>query len=86
MSFRSTSEAATKAVFDCLNVTANDEQTKKVIAIIEQAVIATAVEANQRCANAAQTCCSADQDLAHKIAVEIKKDHLALITNLSAMR
>ena len=86
MSFRSTSEAATKAVFDCLNVTANDEQTKNVIAIIEQAVIATAVEANQRCATAAQTCCSADQDLAHKIATAIRKKNDLLIVNLSSMR
>ena len=86
MSFRSTSEAAATAVFEYLNITPNDEQTKNVIAIIEQAVIDTAVEANQRCTQTTQKHCSADQDLAHKIAVEIKKNHLALITNLSAMR
>ena len=49
-------------------------------------LIDTAVEANQRCTQTTQKHCSADQDLAHKIAVEIKKNHLALITNLSAMR
>ena len=74
------------AVFECLSITPSDEQTKNVIAIIEQAVIDTAVEANQRCTQTTQKHCSADQDLAHKIAVEIKKNHLALITNLSAMR
>jgi hypothetical protein len=86
MSFRSTSEAAATAVFEYLSITPSGEQTKNVIAIIEQAVINTAVEANQRCAQTAQSCCSADRDLAHKIAVEIKKGHMALITNLSAMR
>lgn len=86
MSFRSTSEAAATAVFESLNTTPSEEQSKTIVAIIEQAVIDTAVEANQRCAQTAQSCCSADRDLAHKIAVEIKKDHLALVTNLSAMR
>lgn len=86
MSFRSTADAAATAVFESLSITPSEEQTKTVADIIERAVIDTAVEANQRCAQTAQTCCSADRDLAHKIAVEIKKNHQALIANLSAMR
>ncbi len=52
--FRSTSEAVAAAVFESLNITPNDEQTKDIIAIIEQAVVDTAVEANQRCTQTTQ--------------------------------
>lgn len=86
MSFRTRSEEAAKAIFSALNVDPSDGQTKEIIAIVERAVVETAVEANQRCSDVARDCCSADRDLAHKIADEIGRAHQALITNLSAMR
>lgn len=86
MTFRSKSEAAAKAVFTALEITPGDAQMAAVTKVIEQAVIETAVEVNQRCATVAKKCCSADQDLAHKIAKEIDQAHIALIANLSAMR
>ena len=86
MTFRSKSEEAAKSVFAALEMTPGDDQMTAVTKVIEQAVIATAAEVNQRCATVAQKCCSPDQDLAHKIAKEIEQTHVALIANLSAMR
>ncbi len=86
MSFRSRSEAAAKAVFDSLGTTPDEEHQKRVVAAIEQAIVEAVAEANQRCTQVAMKCCSADKDMAHKIASEIKRDHQALVANLSSLR
>ena len=86
MSFRERSESAARGVYDTLAAAPSDEQAKAVVAIIEKAIIDAVVEANQRCTNVAMKCCSADRDIAHKIAEEIKREETALIANLSAMR
>ena len=86
MSFRERSEGAAQAVLSALAASATEEQTKEITAIIEKAVIDAVAEANQRCAQVATTCCSADQDLAHKISNEIHRAHKALIANLSSLR
>ena len=52
----------------------------------EKAMVDALVEANQRCTQAAMQCCSADRDMAHKVAAEIERSHQALIANLSGMR
>ena len=71
MSFRSRSEAAAKAVFDSLGATPDEEKQKLVVGAIEKAIVDAVVEANQQCAQVAMQCCSADKDMAHKIANEI---------------
>ena len=86
MSFRTRSEATAKTVFEALGLSPSEDQGKAVIAAIEQALVETAAEANERCAGVAKDCCSADMDLAHKIAREIKQRHKALVANLSSLR
>ena len=86
MSFRSRSEAAAKAVFDSLGSTPDEEHRKRVVAAIEQAIVDAVAEANQQCTQVAMKCCSADKDMAHKIATEIERKHEALVANLSSLR
>ena len=86
MTIRSRSEDAAGKVTDALSLSLSEEQTKELVMIIERAVIDAMVEANQRCTQVAKDCCSADRDMAHKIADEIERSHKALIANLSAMR
>ncbi len=86
MTIRAVSEEAARAVLSALELSPSEAQTKKVVAVIEKAMVEALVEANQRCTQAAQRCCSADQDMAHKVAAEIERSHKALIANLSGMR
>jgi hypothetical protein len=86
MSIHAVSEKASRAIFGTLQVSPSESQTKDVVTLIEQAMIDALIEANQRSTKAAQKCCSADRDMAHKIAAEIERSHRALIANLSGMR
>lgn len=86
MSFRARSESTADAVVSALALSPTDGQTEEVIAIIERALVEVVAEANQRCSQLAVACCSADRDLAHKIADEIERNHQALIANLSSLR
>lgn len=86
MSFRTRSESTADAVLSALALSPTDDQTKKLTAIIEQALVDAVAEANQRCSQLAVACCSADRDLAHKIADEIERNHQALVANLSSLR
>ena len=86
MSFRARSKSTADAVVSALALSPTDGQTEEVIAIIERALVEAVAEANQRCSQLAVACCSADRDLAHKIADEIERNHQALIANLSSLR
>ncbi len=54
--------------------------------IIEAALEQSIRSTNERCIEAVNICCSADQDLAHKIAEELRRKETALIANLSSLR
>ena len=86
MTIRAVSEKAARAILGKLQVSPSEAQVKDVVSLIEEAMIDALVEANQRCTKAAQKCCSADRDMAHKVAAEIERSHQALIANLSGMR
>lgn len=86
MNFRARSESTADAVLSALALSPSDDQTKEVSAIIEQALVDAVGEANQRCSQLAKACCSADRDLAHKIADQIERSHQALVANLSSLR
>lgn len=86
MTIRAVSEKTAQAILGKLEVTPSEARTKEVVSLIEQAMIDTLVEANQRSTEAARKCCSADLDMAHKIAAELERSHQALIANLSGMR
>lgn len=86
MEFREHAQNAAKTVCTMLDSALSDEQEKRITEIIEHAVIEAVREDGNRCAKAAMSCCSADRDLAHKVADEIRRTNTALIANLSSMR
>ena len=79
-------ETATQGVFAALDTSPSEEQAKAVAALIQEAVIKAALESRSTCVDVAQECCSANQDLAHKITEEMRLANNALIANLSSMR
>jgi len=62
------------------------EQSQQIGQIVEQAVIKGMLEGQHRAVDAALHCPESDQDLAHKIATNIRRENDALIANLSSMR
>ncbi len=62
------------------------EQEHEVSAIVEKAVIKALLEGQHRAVDAALRCPEADQDVAHKIASEIRRKNDALIVNLCSAR
>ena len=78
--------SATEAIFAVLQTAPSDGQRREVARIVQQAVINSMLEEAERSSNVAMTCCSADLDLAHKIADGIHRDYEVLIANLSSLR
>jgi len=83
---RKIAEDATSGINELLVTPLTEEQTSKVEKIIEQTVIKAMLEGQHRAVDAAISCPSADQDLAHKIATAIRQENDALIVNLSSLR
>ncbi len=86
MTLRERAESAAAVVFTTLAASPTEDQTKNVTELIEQAVIDALLAEASRCADVARECCSADQDMAHKVAREITLSNVALIANLSSLR
>lgn len=86
MDSRKHARSAAKTVCTMLHATPSDELEKQITEVIEHAVIEAVREDGARCAKVAMDCCSADRDLAHKVADEIRRANTALIANLSSMR
>ncbi len=86
MSFRERAERAAGAVNETLGVTLNEAQADKIARAIEKEIIEAVLDESQRCIKVSHDCCPADRDIAHKIADQIKREHTALIANLSSMR
>lgn len=68
-----------------LEGTLNDDQTAKVAEVIRASVVRGLLEAQHQAVDACRNVSEAEQDLAHKIATEIRLKNDALIVNLSAM-
>ncbi|MFQ6022491.1 MAG: hypothetical protein ACE5NW_07195 [Acidiferrobacterales bacterium] len=86
MDFRERAQSTAKAVCGILQAEPSSDLQKQVADVIERAMIDTVLEDGERCAKVAMDCCSADRDLAHKVAEEIRRTQTALIANLSSMR
>lgn len=69
-----------------LEVPLGKDQETAISDIIEKAVIRGMLQGQHRAVDAALGCPEADQDLAHKIATEIRRKNDLLIANLSSMR
>ena len=86
MSFRKQADKTTNAVAEALGTAPTPEQAKAVAELIEQAIIESYQDAASRCATVASKCCAEDQNLANKVADEIRRANIALIANLSSLR
>lgn len=64
----------------------NADKTEDVSRIVEKALLSVMRDTQSGCVDVVNVCCSADQDLAHKISDEIQKKKIALIANLSSLR
>ena len=80
-------QMADKTAMEVLTSLGSDtNKSGDVSRIIEKALLTVLREARAGCVDVVQVCCSADQDLAHKIAAELRQKELALIANLSSLR
>ncbi len=86
MSFRNRAEHAAGVIGGLLETSPNADQAKAIADAIEKEIIEAVLDESHRCVEVAQTCCSPDLDKAHKIAEGIKRTHIALAANLSALR
>lgn len=86
MNFKNRAAGIVKTVCQILDATPSADAQKRVAELIERALMDAALEDSEECAKVAMVCCSADRDLAHKIAEEIRRKNVALIANLSSMR
>ena len=86
MSFREQADTATSAMADALGTTLTPEQAKAAAEVIERAIIDSYRDAASHCAKVASECCAEDQDMASKVADEIRRANIALIANLSSLR
>ena len=86
MSITDRAETAANDIAEALGVTPSGDQAKDMNRIVQQAIIDAVLEERSRCTKAVDTVCSADRNLAHKIADEIRRDEGALIANLSSLR
>ena len=86
MSFREQADKAAHAVAEAYGTKATPEQAKAIADVIERAIIESYRDAAAHCAKVASECCSADRDLAHKVAAQIERANTALIANLSSLR
>ena len=86
MSITDRAETAVNEIAEAMGVTPSGDQAKDMNRIVQQAIIDAVLEERSRCTKAVDTVCSADRDLAHKIADEIRRNEEALIANLSSLR
>jgi aspartate-semialdehyde dehydrogenase len=86
MNYKTRAAGIVTKVCQMLDTTPSADTQNEVAALIEQALMDAALENSEECAKVAMVCCSADRDLAHKIAEEIRRKNVALIANLSSMR
>ena len=84
MSIRKVADDAAKEILASLG--ASTDKTDDVSHIVEKALLAVMRDTHVEYANVVNVCCSADQDLAHKISDELRQKEKALIANLSSLR
>ncbi len=75
MTFRERAEKAAKEVFETLQASPSDEQTERVLNIIERATIEAVLEAQR-----------GHRDRVHKVGENLRQSEQVLIAYLSALR
>jgi hypothetical protein len=62
------------------------EQRRAVEKVVEELLVDALRESAASTTQAATACCPEDEDMAHKIALEVKQAQVALVANLSSLR
>jgi len=75
-----------KDIVSILGASPSAEQSDTIRGVLERAFIDVVLAEQERCASVAKKHCASDQDMAHKLATEMRQEREALIANLSAMR
>lgn len=83
---RAIADEATQGISEILGKELSEQQQEDIERLIEAAVIKGLLEGQHRAVDAAINCPEADQDLAHKIATEIRKKNDLTIVTLSSLR
>jgi hypothetical protein len=83
---RKIADEATTGIDELLGGSLSGDQSNKIAKLIEDAVVKALLEGQHRAVDAALKCPEADQDMAHKIATEIRHKNDVLIVNLTSLR
>ncbi len=84
MAIQQLASGATKEILAAIG--GGDDKSAEISRIVEKALVSAIRETQSKCLDAVTVCCSPDNDLAHKISSELKRQQSALIANLSSMR
>jgi len=84
MSVKQLADTTTNQILTAIENNMNDP--KSISKIIESALLKVMSETRAGSVEVVNVCCSADQDLAHKIAHELHQKENALIANLMTLR
>lgn len=86
MDLRKRARRAAQEVSNMLSPPLEEEQLRQVAEIVESAMTDSVHEISRKSSDAVFTSCSADLDMAHKIAAEIELAKKALLANLMSLR
>lgn len=86
MNISENAKSTAAAVCALLGVDPDQEHLRAVSRVIERSIINAVLNEAERYTHVVMSCCSADLDLARKLAGEIRHSNDALIANLTSMR
>ncbi|MDX1512366.1 MAG: hypothetical protein R3174_01365 [Gammaproteobacteria bacterium] len=86
MNISENAKSCATAVCSALGVDPDDKALRRVTQLIERSIINAVLNEAERYTHVVMNCCSADLNLAHKVADEIRASNDALIANLASMR
>ena len=85
MSFAQSAKKTADQLLAKMGAEPDEKQKAEMAKVIEEALIQAAIEEQQRCVHSVNLCCSADQDMAHKIATRIREHETSVIANLKGL-
>ena len=86
MSLRIHADSVADKVCELIGCTLSHDEKTKLLDIIEKELIAVALETRNKSADVALDKSEAEQDMAHEISREIRRNDDVLIANLSSLR
>lgn len=86
MSLKKLAEETTQALDAAIPADLSENERRKVLEILEQALVKSIEEATRTHHEATVVCCGPEADLAHKISEEMNRANIALVANLKALR